>query len=148
MLPGDGYLWMVGEEEGGRGRNRERGRCLVRRGGVVGAVAELGGRGCQAASKTFSSQGSLARGSPARDWVPAKYLECRTQQMVKNHIYVYDDARQIVQDTVIGLGTAKVGFYISAEFALQASSCTRLKSLRLSFWWHRGQNIAREWGRH
>jgi hypothetical protein len=63
-----------------------------------------GGRGCQAASKNFSPQGSLARGSPAGDWVPAEYLECCTRQMVKNHINVYDDARQIVQDMVISLG--------------------------------------------
>src|SRR5439155_16877880 len=101
------WRWLVvdgGEEEGGRGRNRERSRCLVRRGGVVGAVAELGGRGCQAASKTFSSQGSLVRGSPARDWMPAKYLRMSHAADGQNHIYVYDDARQIVQDMAIGLG--------------------------------------------
>src|SRR5271168_3761082 len=54
------WLFVDGEEEeGGRGRNRERSRCLVRRGGVVGAVAQLGGRGCQAASKTFSPKAHL-----------------------------------------------------------------------------------------
>jgi len=63
---------------------------IEREGVVLSGEMELlvqsqswGGRGCQAASKPFSSQGSLARGSPARDWVLAKYLECRTQQMVK-----------------------------------------------------------------
>jgi hypothetical protein len=43
-------------------------------------------------------------GSPLRDWVPTKYLERRTRADGQNNIYVYDDARQMVQDTNIGLG--------------------------------------------
>jgi hypothetical protein len=50
-----------GKDEGGIEREVV---CLLRRGGVVGGVAELGERGCQAASKTsgrFSLQGGYAR---------------------------------------------------------------------------------------
>jgi hypothetical protein len=51
--------------------------------GVVGAVAELGGRGCQAASKNFSPKAHLPGVRQLGIGVPTKYLECRTRQMVK-----------------------------------------------------------------
>lgn len=120
------------EEEGGRGRNRERSRCLVRRGGVVGPSRRVGRARLPSCVKNFSPKAHLPGVRQLGIGCLQNISNVARGRWSKSHLRV----RRRAADSsryAYWPWTAKVGFYILAEFAPQASSCTRLKSLRLSF---------------